>query len=223
MQSSRNVAQDGVKQTGSDVQVNKPTTRSDRQNNRSTIQADGDKIIAMWWRDHCDVLASSSMHNTSASTVLKRPKGGHEKQPLSCPIIDYNQFMGRVDLTDQNLSYYSRRTLKWWKKIFCRLVDISIINSWIIFRYNNPDSNIKSHREFRLEFIEELVQDLKASPDCPDYISGNRGRHPAGDGDKRLIGKHFGYKGTKRGKCAVCSWKISENSGKKGQKNPELL
>jgi len=67
------------------------------------------EIVAVWWRDwrdQRDVLALSAMHNTSATTVLKRPKGGNEKRPIPCPTIidDYNQYMCGVDLTDQNLS-----------------------------------------------------------------------------------------------------------------------
>ena len=57
-------------------------------------------------------------------------------------IIDYNNYMGGVDLTDQYLSYYSmttRQTLKWWKKVFWRLLDITIVNSWILFRTNYLD------------------------------------------------------------------------------------
>ena len=83
----------------------------------SKLIGDLAKIIAVLWRDRRDVLALSTMHNTSVTTVLKRSKGGREKRPLPCPTIidDYNQYMGGVDLTDQNLSYYSmttRRTLK---------------------------------------------------------------------------------------------------------------
>ena len=103
------------------------------------------------------------MHNTSATTIMKRLKGGHEKRPLPCPtmINDYNMYMGKVDLTDQHLSYYSmttRKTLKWWKKTFWRLLDICILNAWIIFHQNVPQSAIKSQRLFRLKLIEELVQ-----------------------------------------------------------------
>ena len=45
------------------------------------------KMVAVWWRDRRDVLALSTMHNTSATTVLKRPKGHREKRPLPCPTI----------------------------------------------------------------------------------------------------------------------------------------
>ena len=36
------------------------------------------KMVAVWWRDRRDVLALSTMHNTSATTVLKCPKGGRK-------------------------------------------------------------------------------------------------------------------------------------------------
>ena len=166
------------------------------------------------------------MHNTSATTVMKRPKGGHEKRPLPCPtmINDYNMYMGGVDLTDQHLSYYSmttRKTLKWWKKTFWRLIDICILNAWIIFHQNVPQSAIKSQRLFRLKLIEELVQpllDLRASPDCPQYLQGTKGRRPGAASEKRLSGKHFAYKSAKRGRCCVCSQKISSTTGKKDTK-----
>ena len=143
----------------------------------------------------------STMHNNSADTVLKHPKGSHKKKSITCPvaIIDYNKYMGGVDLMDQYLSYYSlttRRTLKWWKKIFWRFVDISIVNSWIIFRQNYPNTDIKSHI---LRLADELVQpllDLRANP----VVSGISEKH--------LVGKHFAYKGRKRERYGACSNKV---------------
>ncbi len=142
---------------------------------------------------------------------MKRPKGGRDKVPIPCPtaIRDYNQFMGGVDLTDQQLSYYSltqRRTIKWWKKVFWRLIDIAIINSWLVFRVNNPESKIQSQRDFRLELVRQLVQpllNLKASPDCPSILQSHKGRKVVSS-DKRLLGKHFPRKADQRGRCCVC-------------------
>ena len=71
--------------------------------------------------------------------------------------------MNGVDLTDQYLSYHSltkRKTIKWWKKLFWRLIDICILNAAIFFCINNPDSDIKTNRQFRLALREELVQPL---------------------------------------------------------------
>lgn len=151
----------------------------------------------------------STAHNTSVSSVMKRPKGSREKKPIPCPtcIQDYNLFMGGVDLTDQYLSYYSltqRRTIKWWKKVFWRMIDIAILNSWIIFRSNFPDSEINTHRLFRLELIHELVQPLLTRLASPEGgLSYSKGRKPTAC-DKRLLGKHFPYKQSERGRCVVC-------------------
>ena len=82
-------------------------------------------------------------------------KGSQEKVPIPCPtcVVDYNSFVGGVDLTDQYLSYYSltnRKTVKWWK-LFWRLIDIYILNSFIIYRKIFTEGSINSNRMFRLE------------------------------------------------------------------------
>ena len=180
------------------------------------------KLTAAWWQDCRDVYVMSTMHNLSATTVLKRPKGEREKQPTPCPtaIVDYNKWMSGVDLADQLLSYYSmttRRTLKWWKKVFWRLVDIAIINSWIIFHTNYSDSEIKSQKQFRIKLAEELVQPLltlRANSQCPHYLKNYKGRRPTTQ-VTRLNGKHFPYKRSTRGRCAVCCKQVSPTTGKK--------
>ena len=53
----------------------------------SKLLGDLGKMVAVWWRDRRDVLALSTVHNTSATTVLKRPKGDREKRPLPCPMM----------------------------------------------------------------------------------------------------------------------------------------
>ena len=79
-------------------------------------------------------------------------------------------------MTDQYLSYYSlttRRTLKWWKKVFWRLINICVLNLWVIYRSNFPDSTINTHKLFRLKLIEELVQPIltsRTSPECPSHL-----------------------------------------------------
>ena len=142
-------------------------------------------LLAVLWHDRRDVFLLSTAHNQSVTSVMKRPKGSCEKVSVPCPtcVQDYNMYMGGVDLSDQHLSYYSltqRRTLKWWKKVFWRMIDISILNAWIIFKANFPNSVIDSHRAFRIELIHQLVQpllSLKASPENPLSYS-SKGRKP---------------------------------------------
>ena len=74
------------------------------------------------------------------------------------------------------------------------MVDISIINAWIIYHTNYPDDiKIRSQIDFRLKLIEELVQpllDLKASPSWPPHLRGS-GRKTKYSSEVRLNGKHF--------------------------------
>ena len=170
------------------------------------------QLIGVWWRDRKDVFVLTTMHNKSAAAVMKRPKGEREKKETPCPtaIIDYNNYMGGVDLADQMLSYYSmtsRRMLKWWKKVFWRMIDLCIMNSWIIFHTNTPNSSIKTQRLFRLELVQQLVQpliDLRSSLHCPEYLQDKKGRK-RGSSEPRLVGKHFAYKEEKRGRCVICT------------------
>ena len=115
-----------------------------------------------------------------------------------------------VDLTDQHLSYYTmtnHRTLKLWKKVFWRLIDITIVNAWIIFRTNHPESSINTQKKFRLDLAENLVQPLL------DLMA----RRPVSTA-KRLIGKHFPYKNKKRGRCLVCGDRKTSTGKRKDTK-----
>ena len=129
--------------------------------------------------------------------------------------------MGGVNITDQHISYYSltqRRTIKWWKKVFWRIVDILILNSWIIFRSNFPDK-ITSHRLFRIQLVHELVQpllSLKASPDCPATLS-YKGRRPTNTGET-TSGKTFPLQiVSSRSMCCMLYNKVT-SQGKKDTK-----
>lgn len=99
------------------------------------------KLTAAWWWDCRDVYVMSTMHNISASTVLKQPESEHEKK-IPCPTSGWRCGPCRRStaklLLNDNLTH----------TVFWRLVDIAIVNSWIIFHINNPKSEINSQKEF---------------------------------------------------------------------------
>jgi hypothetical protein len=75
------------------------------------------------------------------------------------PVIiqDYNQHMGYVArVTAWQTHYISRRTWKWTKKLFFHLLDLTVLNSYIIL--HSCGSKL-SHRDFRLSLIRDLVQE----------------------------------------------------------------
>ncbi len=51
------------------------------------------------------------------------------------PIAEYNKYMGGVDLSDQFCSNIEteKKTFKWWKKLFFHIMDVCVVNAWIIY------------------------------------------------------------------------------------------
>ena len=60
------------------------------------------------------------------------------KVTLSGPVIieEYNEHMGGVDKANMLLSLYKtkNRTKKWYHRIFFHLLNVAIMNSWILHR-----------------------------------------------------------------------------------------
>ena len=75
--------------------------------------------------------------------------------------------MNRVDKSDKILSKYnlSHKCVRWWKTWFYHIVDITVVNGFILFRQhrkNDPDLAIlKRHSEYSLlDFREELIRNI---------------------------------------------------------------
>jgi len=102
-----------------------PSDKSMAMGNYRFATSERFSLTTAWWKDRRNVFVMSSLHKQATEMVLKQPKGSKDKVEIPCPsmIVNYNQHMGGVDLTDQHISYYSmsgRKTLKWWKKVLWR-------------------------------------------------------------------------------------------------------
>jgi hypothetical protein len=92
------------------------------------------KLMALKRKDKRDVCILSSIHGDEMKTVCDK-KGGSKQKPKVC--IDYNDAMGGVDLSDQYLVAYSttrKRLKKYCQKIFSHLLDLTVFNSFVIYR-----------------------------------------------------------------------------------------
>ena len=78
------------------------------------------------------------------STISRRVKGQSAKIPVPCPEIikDYNSGMGGVDLLDQKTAAYKLDSKPsggcYYLRLFFDLMDISVVNSHIIYKELNP-------------------------------------------------------------------------------------
>lgn len=116
------------------------------------VEKFGHGMTAMCWKDKREVYMLSNMHDPqkTSSTIVA---GICEKPNM---ILCYNKNMGFVDLSDRMANSYTfgRKTLKWTKKLFFHLLDLSILNAYLLFK-TKSDTKI-SLRSFRYTLIKSL-------------------------------------------------------------------
>ena len=81
-------------------------------------------------------------------------------------------------------------------------MDISVVNSWIIYKTNFPSLIITTQKLLRERLVEELIQPLltlQADVTCPKHLQ-HSGKKIVSN-DTRLIGKHYSYKSPFRKNC----------------------
>ena len=100
------------------------------------------------------------------------------------------------------MSYYSfiHQSVKWWCKVFFWVLEMSTVNSYIIYQHTCQEQKQKScHLAFRRALVKSLVEPLLQSqcpPPLPTPLSDNRLKHK---------NSHYMEKTDKRRDCIVCS------------------
>ena len=153
-------------------------------------------MTAVHWKDKRDVFALTTIHSNAVDDDIPH------KPELIC---EYNKYMGGVDHNDQLLVYFAigRKTLKWWKRVFWRLLKIALVNSHLLYKLK-PDNESVTQKQFRLNLCHSLVQPLFTLRENPGTrVVRGPGRPPVPC--DRLIGKHFGQRADKRRRCKVCA------------------
>ena len=102
----------------------------------------------------------------------------------------YNTYMGGVDTNDQLLKYsaYSRRCSKWWEKVAFRLLNVAMVNAYVLYKEWCQKTNVMhkkrlSHTDFRISVIKQLLSTITDNAnilhDTPDVTKFSRlgGRH----------------------------------------------
>ena len=93
-------------------------------------------LLCFRWKDTKDVLLMSNCHDPAEATTNRKQKDGTVKEvACSVPIAFYNKYMGGVDHADQIVGLYDldRKSRKWWRKVFFRLLLTAVYNSYFIF------------------------------------------------------------------------------------------
>jgi Transposase IS4 len=107
---------------------------------------------------------------TSEATCWNRKTSAYEK--ISCPNIVsvYNKHMGGVDLIDLLIGLYRNkiRSKKWYHRLFFHMVDMTVINAWLLYRRQllASESSVKamSLHEFKADLAEALCRNTSNVP-----------------------------------------------------------
>ena len=119
--------------------------------------------------------------------------------------------MGGVDRNDQLGKYYSfaRKVMKVWKKQFFYLLNSMVLQGYIIYLKYTNDTPKKSHFQFRLDLVRELITSSRSTEMFPCHSQ----RRSSTDAEPlfRLVARHFpayiprtDKKEHPQRKCVVC-------------------
>ena len=122
-----------------------------RKGETKAIQLDN-SMLAIKWMDKCAVTALTTIHEEAAVAVERHSRcapGGQETVMKSQAMVEYKWYNGRGDHADQLLSYYGfgHRTVKWWRWAFFFLLDMVVVNSYILYTPQNPDKRRRLSHE----------------------------------------------------------------------------
>jgi hypothetical protein len=175
-------------------------------------------MMALKWMDKREVSLLSTYHDSDMTTTTTH-SGSKEKPSV---VVTYNKNMGAVDLTDQMLVAYPverKRHKVWYKKQFRHLLNQTVLNSYILYKKDNPGTKV-THLLFRMKLIERLLECHHHAEQIP-----RRGRPSREEFNPlRLTGRHFPkfipaneVKEAPTRRCKVCCSHVDKD-GKKIRK-----
>ncbi|XP_058817071.1 piggyBac transposable element-derived protein 3-like [Topomyia yanbarensis] len=129
----------------------------------SLTTVDGIDVSAIVWKDNKPVnLLSTYVGAEPISTITRYDKKTHKRVSIQCPkaVREYNAHMGGVDLMDSLIGRYriTAKSRKWTRRLFNHLLDMTVVNSWIIYKKVSLEDKSKflNLREFRLQLADTL-------------------------------------------------------------------
>ena len=157
------------------------TTRSNRREYPNTLASallqpgeslkwtNGDNVMLLKWRDKRDVFMIAT--NDAGLDVVRRVRRHNTEVDLPVPscVKRYNSLMGGVDRLDQLRAYYSvgRAGRRWWKYIFWGVLNIGMINAYILWKMANSHlpalARISSLKTWKLRLVHDMVDDYASS------------------------------------------------------------
>lgn len=174
-----------------------------KERGQCEIQKCSEGILGVKWKDTKEVLLMSNCHQPTISVVDRKMKDGSVKE-IQCPeaIVFYNNYMGGVDHADHIIGLYDldRRSNKWWKKVFYRLLLTAVHNAHVIYEE-------LIHKEVPLiGFMVDLAESLnsRGRSEATYKRSRKQGRISKRAKPMENVGDHLPIEKGGRNRCVRC-------------------
>ena len=139
-----------------------------KQRGEVEFKQKGDVLLTVW-KDKRQVSVLSTNSNAEMVAVGNPPK----LKPSA--IQHYNAHMGSVGLADQLRSYYKigRPSKKWWRYVFGFLLDVTMVNAWIIY---SASTHVPPSRQGydQLNFRSDVAELLRAGYTSSKHVKGRQ-------------------------------------------------
>ena len=104
-------------------------------------------LVVVRWHDNSIVNVVSNIHGVEPVQSASRwPRTERARIRIRQPFVvhHYNQTMGGVDRTDQNIAKYriSVRSKKWWWPVFAYCVDLAVQQTWHLYRAKEASKQV---------------------------------------------------------------------------------
>jgi hypothetical protein len=177
-------------------------------------------VLCTSWVDKKTVNYVSTFHPARLPiplqpSMVQRTNELGTKLPVHCPPVqvDYQRYMRGVDRGDQLQTYYNlgRRSVKWWRRVFFYIVEVAVMNSYVLDRNVRPTDHAKvgwGKRDlyhFRLELTNLLIGGYRGAK----RIGRPRSLHNAQLGRLTHSSRHWPLSVGTKGNCVVCLAKMN--------------
>lgn len=110
--------------------------------------------VVKWFDNRCVQLVSSFVGVEPMTTVKRWNSAAKSRVDVPCPAVvtEYNRHMGGVDLMDMLIELYRTpfKTRRWYLKIVMHIVDMCIVNGWLLYRRHATQKDVAESEQLTL-------------------------------------------------------------------------
>lgn len=163
-------------------------------------------FIATLWQDKRTVRFLSTCCEAKGDGSVTRRRNSNEPERLPCPPVVkiYTEYMGGVDRSDRMVRTYSvsRKSKKWWYRLFYYLLDTALANSFILYK-SSPNHDELSE----LDYLKNLAIQLIGTKATEDKVQPRpqRKRTRVAIPPRMTAGNHWPIRKKNPKKCVKCA------------------